>query len=463
MLWRGFTDLEDLRLIYRGNKILEDLFRSGAQSIRQSTKNEADAKGCYRFLQNDRVSEDDIVSNMVSNCRASCQGKYVVCIQDTSEINLSSHSDRINKDSCIGTTNANLDKGLGFFLHPSLVVDAQGCIPYGYADVKVWNRSLTFSSKFERDYKSLPIEQKESYKWLEVSNNTKEALCDITSGMVIVQDREGDIYDQFALLPDVKTDLLIRARTDRVLTDKSRLFNCLSEQASQGGYEMVVDAKNGRSRRKASIEVRFKQVTIKRPGIADKNLPASLALYLIEAREVGYSGADPICWRLLTTLSVTNIEMARCCIEWYSWRWMIEEVFKVLKKEGYDIEASELEYAASVRKLSLMILQVVIKLFLMRLAYAEPETELSAESCFTEQEQAFIEQQIVQMEGKTAKQKNPYPYKDLKRCVWVIARLGGWKGYESKRHPGITTLWTGIKVFKAAFSGWMTHRNMSTR
>jgi hypothetical protein len=460
---REFTDLEDLRLVYRGNKILGDLFRSGVQSIRQSTQKESDAKGVYRFLQNDRISEDDIVTNMVHNCKESCLGKYVVCIQDTTEVNLSSHSGRIKKDSFIGTTNAKNDKGLGFFLHPSLVVDAQQCIPYGYADVKIWNRSLSFQSKYERDYNNLPIEQKESYKWLEVSNITKTALSSTVAGMVIVQDREGDIYDQFCEIPDSKTDLLIRSQRDRVLIDKSKLFSCLSGQQAQGTYEIIVDAKNRRPKRSAKIEIRFKQVELKRPANAAKHLPASLPLYLIEAREVGNKGDDGICWRLLTTIAVTTVQIAQVCIEWYSWRWMIEEVFKVLKKEGYDIEASELEYAGSVRKLSLMILEVVIQLFLMRLSYEEPEVELGADSCFTQEEQEFIEQQIVQMEGKTSKQQNPYKPGHLKRCVWVIARLGGWKGYESKRHPGITTLWTGLRLFKAAFAGWSIHRNVSTR
>ena len=142
---------------------------------------------------------------------------------------------------------------------------------------------------------------------------------------------------------------------------------------------------------------------------------------------------------------------------------MAEEIFKILKKEGYNIEASELEYAASVRKMCLLIMEVVIKLFLMRLSYAEPEIALEAESCFAKEEQAFLYHQIKNLEGKTEKQKNPYKQKDLKRYVWAIARLGGWKGYESKRHPGITTLWIGIKYFKAAMQGWMLNRNVSTR
>lgn len=460
---REFTDFADVRLTKRSNQILGDLFRSGVHSIRQTSQTEADAKGFYRFLQNDRVSEEVIINNMVRNCKASCAGKYVVCIQDTTEVNLSSHSGRINKDDFIGTTNAIKDKGLGYFLHPSLVVDAQECIPYGYSAIKVWNRPLKFQSKHERNYNSLPIEKKESWKWIEVSKSTQEALSSTVEGVIIVQDREGDIYDQFCLIPDAKTDLLIRAQSDRVLMNKEKLFSCMSDSDAQGSYEILIPAKNKRPKRTAKIEVRFKQVTIRRPGNADKKLPESLTLYLVEAREVDYNGKDGVCWRLLTTIKVDTIETARICIEWYSWRWTIEEVFKVLKKEGYNIEASELEYASSVRKLSLLIMEVVIKLFLMRLAYSEPEVELSADSCFSEEEQEFVEQQVVRMEGKTKKQQNPYKRGDLRRCVWVVARMGGWKGYESKRHPGITTLWTGLHLFKAAFSGWCIYRDLSTR
>ena len=272
---REFTDLEDLRLLYRGNKILGDLFSKSVHSIRQVTQDESAAKGFYRFLQNDRVSEEDIVSNLVTNCKMACRGKYVVCLQDTTEINLSSHSRRIKKDSYIGTTNAKSDKGLGFLLHPSLVVDAFNCVPYGYADIKVWNRPLELQTKFERQYNSLSIEQKESYKWIEVSENTKSALSDIVEGIVIVQDREGDIYEQFAVVPDDKTDLLIRARTNRTLADKTKLFSCLSGQAAKGSYELVVDANRTRKKRHATIEIRYKEVEINKTDATSKGVAAT--------------------------------------------------------------------------------------------------------------------------------------------------------------------------------------------
>jgi Transposase DNA-binding len=465
LLKREFTDLEDMRLLYRGNKIMEDLFSSSTHSIRQISKDESSAKGFYRFLSNDRVSEEDIVSNLQTNCEAACRGKYVLCIQDTTEINLSSHTNRIKKNNDIGTTNVKGEYGLGFMLHPSLVVDAVDCIPYGYSDIKIWNRPLELKTKHEREYNKLPIEEKESYKWLEVSKNTKAALKESVEGMVIVQDREGDIYEQFATIPDEKTDLLIRARTNRRLKDDTKLFSCFADLPPQGNYEIEVKAckQKKRVKRTAIIEVRYRPITINKTDATSKGVAKEVDLYLIEAKEVGYEGRDKICWRLLTTIEVENIELAMLCINWYSWRWTVEEVFKILKKEGYNIEASELEYASSIRKLCVMIMEVTIKLFLMRLAYSEPELDICANTCFTEEELEYMEHQIKAVEGKTQKQKNPYEGKDLKRYVWLIARLGGWKGYESKRRPGITTLWTGIKNFKMGIEGWHIHRNVSTR
>ena len=39
----------------------------------------------------------------------------------------------------------------------------------------------------------------------------------------------------------------------------------------------------------------------------------------------------------------------------------------------------------------------------------------------------------MRMEGKTEKQKNQLPRNQLSWAAWVIARLGGWKGYQSQK------------------------------
>ena len=447
----------------RGNSILNRLFANSVHSIRRLASNDSEAKAIYRFLQNDHVSEDDIIRNMSSNCVSCVGNRPVLCIQDTSDVNLYNHKNRIKKDDYIGTTNA-ATNGLGFHIHPGFVIDAESFMPYGFSTIKIWNRSHEQVRKdVSHQKKMLPIEGKESYGWIETSLKSKNVLQS-ASEIIIVQDREGDIYEQFALVPDSKTHLLIRAKTNRILQGKQKLFEYLSSQPLQGSYEVKVEGDKRRSttKRNAKIEVRFSAVTISANNYVNKNLPKNMSLYAIEAKEVGDDIKNPIHWRLLTTKRVENLQTALLCIEWYTCRWIIEEVFRILKKEGFNIEASELSQPKAIRKLCLMMLETIIKLFIMQIAYAIPE-ESCPHSCFSAEEVECLEHQIGQLEGKTDKLKNPYTSSDLKRYIWAIARLGGWKGYLSERKPGITTFWIGLQKFTAVMQGWILFRDVSGR
>jgi hypothetical protein len=459
---RYFDEIKDKRLMNRGNSILNRLFANSVYSIRQLANSDSEAKGIYRFLQNDNVSEDDIIRNMSSNCLGCVGGKSVLCIQDTSEINLYNHRNRIKKDEYIGLNGT--VGSLGFFIHPSFILDSKTLMPYGFSDVKVWNRTHEQPKKDKTHKNKLtPIEEKESYKWIESSIKTKDVLGQAEE-IIIIQDREGDIYEQFCLVPDSKTHLLIRAKSNRILPEKQKLFEHLSNQPLQGTYTVDLEGDKRRNikKRTATIEVRFSEITITGNQYTNKNLPEKIILYAIEAKEVGQDIENPIHWRLLTTKKVEDLQTALLCIEWYTCRWIIEEVFRILKKEGFNIEASELSQGKAVRKLCLMMLETIIKLFIMQIAY-DTEEETNPRSCFCEEEIECLEIQIQQLEGKTEKLKNPYKPSDLKRYIWAIARLGGWKGYLSERKPGITTFWIGLQKFTAIMQGWILCRDVSRR
>ena len=462
MQTRHFEDLKDKRLLNSGNSILNRLFANSIYSIRQLASSDSEAKAMYRFLQNDNVSEANIVKNMSSNCVSCVGNKSVLCIQDTSEINLYNHKNRIKKDDYIGLNGT--VGSLGFLIHPSFVLDSETLIPYGFSDVKIWNRTHEEPKKdHSHQKKLLPIEEKESYKWIESSQNTKKVL-ENASEIIIIQDREGDIYEQFCLVPDQRTHLLIRAKTNRILQGKQKLFEYLSNQPLQGTYTVDLEGDKRRNikKRTATIEVRFSKVTLTGNQYTNKNLPEKVTLYAIEAKEVGENIENPIHWRLLTTKKVEDFATALLCIEWYTCRWIIEEVFRILKKEGFNIEASELSQGKAIRKLCLMMLETIIKLFIMQIAY-DREEEIEPRSCFTQEEIDCLEIQIKQLEGKTEKLKNPYIRSDLKRYIWAIARLGGWKGYLSERKPGITTFWIGLQKFTAIMQGWILFRDVSRR
>ncbi|MCY7292852.1 MAG: IS4 family transposase [Ferruginibacter sp.] len=457
----------DIRLDKRGNEFARSLLVRGTHSIRQISKSSSDQKANYRFLKNDRTTESAITTSISNRCAASVKGKVVLSIQDTSEINLYKHKNRIKKDGSTGTTNAPKN-GLGFFIHPSLVVDAATCFPYGYCDVRMWNRSLVREKKTRKDkhtYKKLSIEQKESNKWQASSKAAKTILKEAET-VIIVQDREGDIYEQFATIPDAQTHLLIRAKSDRTLPEGGKLFSKVSMCDVAGTYSIKIegDKRKGQKKRTAQLEVRFTEVEIKNCSRTAKAAASTVKLWCVEARELSESGKQSICWRLLTSIPVTTLKEALMIIEWYSWRWLIEEVFRILKKEGFNIEASELESGKAIKKLCLLILDALIKIFQMHIAWNEPEEEgLPASICFTETEMECVDVQCKKMEGKTEKLKNPFIKSTLRYATWVIARLGGWKGYASERKPGITTLWIGLEKYYDTFNGWKLAIDVSTR
>jgi len=457
----------DKRLDNRGNEFIRSLFSRGTQSIRQISGGSASQKAYYRFLENDFTTEQDIIKGITNRCSKSVAGRVVLCIQDTSEINLYNHKNRIRHDKTIGVTNAPKN-GLGFMIHPSVVVDAETGFPYGYGHIHMFNRSLQREPKESRDkhgYKKLGIEHKESNKWLLSCEATKETLKEAAM-VIVVQDREGDIYEQFATIPDEKTHLLIRAKSDRSLPEGTKLFSKVATSEVAGTYEFQIDGdkRKGQQKRIANMEVRFTEVELKNPSRTAKDIAPTVKLCCVEAREAGATSKSAICWRLLTTLQVSTFEEAMMVIQCYEHRWMIEEVFRILKKEGFDIEASELESGASIRKLTLLILDAIIKIFQMKIAYeTDEEGEIPATVCFDENEVELMELQCKNLQGNTQKQKNPYPKSSLRYATWVIARLGGWKGYAKERRPGITTLWTGLKRFYDSMIGYTLLKDVSTR
>ena len=460
----------DKRLEARGEALHKALFQNGTRSIKGASRDWAEQKGNYRFLHSEKTTEEKLKEEIISRCSEAVKGKVVLAIQDTTEADLSTHIGRLNlADSEQGSGLGKIDNdrgGIGFKLHPSLVVDAGTCMPLGYSDIRIWHRPMDGGNRFDRNYKRLPIEEKESYKWLETSKNTKKNLAE-AQAIIIVQDREGDIFEQFSQIPDDKTFLLVRAFINRTTIFEEKLWDKLSRSEVLGQYQLEVstDSHSKEPGRVATIEVRLASVDIKPPVRDRKNKGQTVSLYVVEAREINTTAKEPILWRLLTTWPVNSYEDALMIIEWYSWRWFIEELFRILKKGGFDIERSELESGWAVRKLTILLLDVIIKLMQMHIAYNEPEEANVPEASlvFNEQEQQCLQILNSRIEGKTEALKNPYPSAKLNNAAWIIARLGGWKGYKSQRPPGMNIMFNGIRKFYDIFDGWSLPKDVGTR
>lgn len=455
----------DKRLSVRGEDLLSSIYKSSSNSIQSLSKTRAEQKAYYRFLHNSKVTEKSLAEEIALRCSNAAENKIVLCIQDTTEINLAKHAGRLKLNSGLGPIDA-VKKGVGFKIHPCLVVDAATCFPYGYAGIEVFNRSGLQQMHYHQ-LRKLPVEQKESGRWLRGNDSVKQHLSKAKS-VIIIQDREGDIYEQFtpeALAPNAH--LLVRCKFNRYLEDNSRLWSVIDKQSTSGKYRMIIPADSHKQSagREAVMEVRFAKVKFRRPEKKVKGVaPFSQDVYVVEAKEITDNVSDSVHWRLITTCVIENLQSAIQIIEWYSCRWMIEEVFKVLKKECYDIEGSELESGWAIRKLSVMMLDTIIKLFQMLIAYNTKEGEaLNSVIAFEQEEIKCLEKINKKMQGSTVKLSNTCSVNKLKGAVWVIARLGGWKGYVSQRKPGATTLIKGLEKFYNYYEGFSLEKDVGTR
>ncbi|KAA5540614.1 transposase, partial [Adhaeribacter rhizoryzae] len=205
------------------------------------------------------------------------------------------------------------------------------------------------------------------------------------------------------------------------------------------------ETRRGRVARQAVVALRWAKVGLVMKGVGK-------ALYVVEAKEIDApAGQAPIYWRLLTTHAIQTQQQAHQLIYWYSLRWNIEQVFRLLKQKGLQVELLDLETGKALVQLTLLALFAASKIMLLHLASKQKEAVPLAES-FTQQEVACMQALQKRYEGKTAKQRNPYPQDSLQWCYWIIARLGGWKPHE--KQAGVITLLRGWNYFQHILHGW---------
>lgn len=163
-----------------------------------------------------------------------------------------------------------------------------------------------------------------------------------------IGDREADLYEAWATVPERRNHVLVQVHQDRRLVGQAQsLYHYLSAQPCEGTYtvEVTADPRQKRTARQALLTVRCVSVEIQRPDkLKGYEYPPSIQLYAVEAKEVNPPlGQEPIHWRLMTTHRVVCIEQALQVLQWYCWRWRIEQLFATLKLAGLDIEATQLE------------------------------------------------------------------------------------------------------------------------
>ena len=328
----GDCAFNDERLGKRFRSLLEQLSSSPGGSIPLVCQDWANTKAAYRFLDNDRVSEVEILAGHFEATRDRFEATDgpILVLHDTTEFSFK----RGDVDA-VGITRkcvagAYRDGAIryyaacGILMHSSLAVTTEG-LPLGLAAIKFWNRQKfkgTNALKKKINPTRVPIEEKESIRWLDNLRQSTTLLGD-PARCVHIGDRESDIYELFCTAQDAGTHFLLRTCVDRLAGDGTHTIAAEMEEVRCKGLHrvQVLDRKGNPS--EAILELKFRRVRVL-PPIGKQSRYPNLDLTVLHATERGKPrGRDPIVWKLITDLPVTSRDCAIEKLQWYAMRWKI--------------------------------------------------------------------------------------------------------------------------------------------
>ena len=436
----------------KGQQLLGRMVLRRTVSIKRLGGDEAGEKAFGRFLRNKRVSEAALITAAKSHLLAQVAGRRVLAIQDTSEINFSRHT---RSKTAFGRGGNGTDAA--FFVHPVLAVDADSNVILGLADVQLWQRHGTAAKEASRT-----TDEKESRRWLAGAEAAASLRAAGSTAVTVVADREGDLYPAFARRPGA-VELLVRAQTERGLAGGGYLFAHLDGLPIADRFILDLPAIPGRSARRAAMVLRYGPVSLSRPrNSADRNLPATVALYALDVREIeAPAGVEPVHWRLLSSAPIDTVATAHQAIADYRRRWHIEQLFRTLKSQGLDLEDSQIKTPHVLHKIAVVALRAAV--VCMQLVHARGGADQRpAIAAFETEEVEVLEAIAPTVDGKTDRLKNPFPPRSLPWAAWIIARLGAWSGAKSAKPPGPITMHRGLQCFHAIAHGFRL-KNVSIR
>jgi hypothetical protein len=403
-----------------------------------------------RFLGNAKVTTDGIIESWSEGTVVAAEGRHVLAIQDTSEVNFATTAKR--RRGLGETAKGNV---FGLLLHPMLAVDADNGTCLGLLSGQVWTRKGRRTVSHDlRD-----LSDKESQRWIATALAAKPLLANAAM-VTTLGDRESDIFALYASSAEQQFHVIARSMHDRKLADGTSLYAASDDMKVMERRTIVLPARAQRPERLAHLELRFAAVSLARPQTKFlRHLPASLPLVLVDVREPHpEAGTEPLHWRLLTTHPVTNAEEAWRIIEWYKRRWLIEQFFRVLKTQGFGLEDSQIGTADRLLKLVAIAAKAAV-ITIQLLQARDGQGQQPIHLAFNANEVATLAALNQDIEAKSKRLKNPYPPDRLAWAAWIIGRLGGWDGYPSSKPPGPITFKHGLEYFHAVAIGW-TLRNV---
>jgi len=438
--------LKDVRLNRRCQVLAGALEQQSLVPLNQACEDWADTKAAYRFMDNPKVSPAAIVA---PHCQRTVERMkahaVVLAVQDTTFFNYTAHP----QTAGLGEIGTKAQHQRGFGMHTTLALTPHG-LPLGLLTQAFFTRPVGEPAHTPTELRKLPIEEKESYRWLAALEQTV-ALTPAQVQVVTVCDREADIYELFARAAQRQASLLVRASADRCLADNKvqHLWEKVERRRRVGELTVEITGNQQHPARQATVSLRFCQVTLKPPARphSQAKLPSvTLTAILVREEHPPAEIDEPIEWLLLTNTAVPSLEAAVQVVGWYGGRWQIEVYHKVLKS-GCTVEACRLQTADRLQNYIALMGVVAWRLhWLTYINRCDPNLPCTVVLTTPEWQALYLRLH----KTMTFPKKLPTVHQVIR---W-IAQLGGFLGRKADGEPGITVIWRGWQRLQDMAATW---------
>jgi hypothetical protein len=436
------ADFSDARLSKRLVRIVANKLANPTASIPQASGCWSATKATYRFLDSKQVAADSIrTAHADATCSRIHYHATVLVLQDTTELLYTAHPHTTG----LGELDHAGSKGLK--VHSALATTRDG-VPLGLVYQSVWARKAAPKGRKARKRAQ---EARESQRWLTTLAKVQQTIKAPTR-LIVVADREADIYPLFSEPRDERTELVIRATYNRGLVGDRKLEDVVKTVAWQGSRTISIPGNGERAARTATLQIGWTTVQMLPPQ--DYPRPASAArptlqLVVVEERDPP-AGVKPLRWLLWTTLPVTSWDEALVVVQIYEKRWLIERYHYVLKS-GCGIEELQLETAERLER-ALAVCCIVAWRLLWLSTQARETPDVTCSAVFARHEWEAL---VCIVQGRLEPPAEP---PTLREAVRMVAQLGGFLARKGDGEPGVKTLWRGLIRLNDIAATWLLAR-----
>jgi hypothetical protein len=463
------SDLGDERLNERYTILLDRFSKKPSVSIPTACQGESETIAAYRFFDNDRVDEQEVLQpHQDATLNRMAEHDVVLLVQDTTELDVTRPEEMME-----GAGPLSDEFHVGFHNHAMLAVTPDR-IPLGIINADIWARDWDEFRKNQQDKdskerkrKQKSIDEKESVRWLEGYRIGCEVASQLPDQkLVVISDSEGDIFECFVEAEDdtgeKQAEWIVRACQNRSLQSKDesgalrKLWDEVGQAPVLGTMEVDVSRnrpqskdtrkrKQPRSARRATLTIQATRVTLKSPWRPGEKLP-DVEVNVVLVRETNPpEGEEPIEWLLLTSLPIDTWEKVCQVIDYYCCRWQIEIYFRALKS-GCQVEKLQLETADRFKPcVALYMIAAWRVMYALMMGRECPE--LPCDLIFDEDEWKAV---YTVVEGEIPPETPP----TIGEMVSMIASLGGYLGRTHDGQPGPKAMWIGMQRMADLALAW---------